>query len=628
LIVDQSSSYSGRAAFLKMLIFLMTFLTVGGWVASWCWLLSYFWVAALLGLVVALRLGIRWAGSAKNLLAGLREPLGWWPFLLLMAMIIVAGLVYPPTMLDSLTYRLPRIFAWMREGHIQFMPTVEDRMNFMPHSWSLCELPLLQLFGDRLVWIWSFLSWIFLCLVAYDWAFALNNDRQKSRLMAFLIASSVYAVLQAESSANDLFAGVLMLLALRFVMEFEKNRDWREIIWVVLCFGLGAGTKPQFSVLGLPLVLWFFCSPAKPWRAFRWAWLPALVPVWLLCSPLPSFVMNQQSYGTIGGPGQDASITGKSPLWNCVAGSAMIVWQNIQPPISPVGLFYNERLKDIPAVNEIRQTVPRFNLRVAAVAMVDSATLGLVASALVALGLWLALKRRVVAWNSWQVLALATGLAAMLMALARMVSENSGRAFEGFVFFLFPLALVGWNQLSRRQLKIAFALSLLSAITALTLTPSRPLWPAAWIHQKWADSGQHLNLLAKLEPYFRYADRATTAQEIIAAIPPSETEFAALVGMDRPLLPLYRPYSAARKVDLLPHDATPMDLNLLPVRYVVVGGGAEEDYPALCQYLRESKDYELVMRHAYTPRLARGSEDWELYLRRPKPPQAQTAASH
>jgi len=241
-------------------------------------------------------------------------------------------------------------------------------------------------------------------------------------------------------------------------------------------------------------------------------------------------------------------------------------------------------------------------------------------------GLWLAVKRRLVTWNSWPVLASVSGLAALLMALSQMVSENSGRAFDGFLLFLLPLTLVGWNLLGARTLKIAFALSLLSALTALVLTPSRPLWPAAWFCQKWEASGQHPALLAKLEPYFRYADRASTAQEIVNAIPYSEKEFAALVGPDRPLLPLYRPYSAARKVDLLPPNTKPADLNRLPINYVVVGGGAQDEYAELYQYLHESKDFVLLLRHSYTSRLTRGPEDWELFIRRSA--QTQTADNH
>jgi len=613
-VLKNSDIYSARSAFLKAWVFLLAFLVVAGWTLNWLWTLKWMWIAGLLGLGTAGWLAIRRAGSARTLLAGLIEPLGWWPFPLLMVIMITAGIVYPPTMLDSLSYRLPRIFAWMQEGHIKFILSADERMNFMPHSWSLCVLPLMQISGDRLEWVLSFLSWIVLCLLAYEWAFELNGERGQSRQMAFIAAASTFAVLQAESSANDLFATAILLLALRFVMDFERTRDWREIIWAGLSFCLAAGTKPQFTVFGLPLTLWFFAAPSKPWKAFQWVWSPLPLALWLLCSPAPSFLMNLQSYGTITGPGLDYSMTGKSPLWNWPLGTTMIGWQSIQPPVNPVGLL-NSRLSQIVEKSGLTKVTPRFNLRVPLVCMVDSASLGLVASVAFAIGIFLALKHRAAAWRSWRTLTLMAGLVSLFIALTRVVSENSGRTFCGFLYFTVPLSMAGWNLLAAKKLKAVFYLSLLSALTALILNPARPFWPSKLAHEELSRSGRLNWLCSKLDPYFEYSERATTAREIIDAIPASEKQFAALVGNDRPLLPLFRPYSTGRKVCFLPPNASPRELNRLNVNYVVVGGGAEESYPVLCAYLRRTNDYQLVNSQAYTSKLARGAELWKLYYR-------------
>ena len=600
-----------------MLVFLMAFLTITGWMLSWFWTLKWMWLVGLSGFGFAGWMAVRQAGSARNFLAGLEEPLNWWPFLLMMLMMAVAGLIYPPTMLDSLTYRLPRIFAWMQEGHIKFLVSPEDRMNFMPHSWSLCVLPLLQVTGDHLVWLWSFVSWIILCLLAYEWAFELNGDLRRSRQMSLIAACSPFAVLQAPSSANDLFAAAQLLLALRFVMDFERTRNWREIIWAVLSFCLAAGTKPQFAVFGLPLVVWFFAAPSKPWKAFRWVWSPVLLTLWLLCSPMPSFVMNFQSYGTMTGPGQDYSMTGKGPPWNWLLGTTMIAWQSVQPPVNPIGMF-NKQLDQWVQNSGLTKNVPRFNLRVAVVSMVDSAPLGLVASVMFAAGIFLAVKRRAVAWRSWRTLAFFAGLTCLYIAMSRVISENSGRAFCGFLYFALPLSMVGWNLLDSKIFKAGYYLSLLTALTALILSPSHPLWPSRWVHEQLASSEKLGWLDAELEPYFTYSERATTAREIIDAIPMSEKQFVVLVGGDRPLLPLFRPYSSGRKIIFMPPYARSSDLNKLDVNYVVIGGGASDFYPELCFYLQhQTNAYQLVISHDYTSKLARGPESWQLYQRIP-----------
>ena len=546
-----------------------------------------------------------------------------------MALMVTAGLLYPPTMLDSLSYRLPRIFAWLQEGHIQYLPSSEERLNYMPHSWSLCILPLLQASGDRLEWVWSFVSWIALSLMAYEWALELNTDlqgeasvrpggRSRARQMAFIAATSMFAVLQAESSANDLFATATLLLALRFVMDFEKTRRWTEINWAVLSFCLAGGTKPQYCVFGLPLMLWFFAAPSKPWKSFRWIWTPVVAVVWVLCSPVPSFAMNVHTYGTIAGPGLNQSITGKGPPWNWVLGGTMIAWQAIQPPVSPAGLF-NDRLSKAVEKSGLQKVTPRFNLRVSLVCLVDTASLGLVASAAWAWGIYLALRHRRVSWQSWRTLALMAGVFSLFIALSRMVSETCGRANCGFLYFALPLSMAGWSLISVRKMKVVFYLSLLSALTALILNPARPLWPSQWAHNELDRSVRFNWLDSKLEPYFKFTERATTARELITRIPLKEKQFVVLAGDDRPLLPMFRPYDSGRKVLFLSNHSAPDSLNQLAVNYVIIGGGAEDDFPELCAYLRQTNDFELIESRDYTSKLKRGAETWQLFRRRPEP---------
>src|SRR5258706_9278904 len=114
-------------------------------------------------------------------------------------------------MLDSLTYRLPRIWLWLQEGRVHHVLSAEPRLNYMPQVWELATVPLIQIAGDRLVWFWTFASWIVLYLVAYDWALDVSNEVKKSQKMAFIASTSAFAVLQAGSSATDLFATALVV---------------------------------------------------------------------------------------------------------------------------------------------------------------------------------------------------------------------------------------------------------------------------------------------------------------------------------------------------------------------------------------------------------------------------------
>jgi hypothetical protein len=611
MMTDQ---HRGRAAILRTFVFLIAWLVMAGWGLSSVRALVWMPWLGVGGLVAAGFLMIHWAGSGRNLRLGLAEPLGGWPFILVGGIILVSALAYAaPVMLDSLTYRLPRLHLWIQDGHVGAFFSAEDRLNYMPQSWGLATLPLVQLAGDRLVWFWNFVSWLILYLLAFDWAFDINGEIKKSRILAFIGSTSTLAVLQAGSSANDLFALVMALLALRFVVNFERTRDGWEINWAVLSFCLAAGTKPHYAVFGLPLTLWFVFSPAKPWRAFRWVWAPFLLVVWLLCSPVPSFVLNYQTYGTWAGPGQNQTIKGKGPGWNLLLGTTMLLWQTPQPPVNPLAVIYGKKIDQTVADSGLNKLVPRFNLAMSPISLVDSASLGLVTSGLLVMGVILALRRNPQRWRSWPALAMLAGLVSIGMAMSHFVSGSSGRAYCGFFYFALPLAMIGWNSLRLGFLQWALYLSLFSSLLVLVLNPGRPLWPAQWAQYELAASPRFSWLAEKLEPYLVYQQRSVTAAEIVQAIPPDEQKVLVLVGEDRPLLPLFRPYDIGRKVLFLNPHALPAALNHLDVNYVIVGGGAQDVYPELCDYLENVTNYSLVISRDYTSKLVRGPEPWKLY---------------
>jgi hypothetical protein len=116
--------------------------------------------------------------------------------------------------------------------------------------------------------------------------------------------------------------------------------------------------------------------------------------------------------------------------------------------------------------------------------------------------------------------------------------------------------------------------------------------------------------------YTLVPERARAGEALVQAIPASEPAVVVLVGEDHPLLPLFRPYSLGRDILLFPPHAVQRDLNRWQVNYVIVGGGAAEQYPELCSYLEQSGDYELVLSHDYTSKLVRGAETWKLFRRK------------
>lgn len=603
-----------RGILLRIFVFLLTYLVVLGWGLSAIKALNWMFPLAAIGLAGAVLVGGRLAGSLRNLWRGAAEPLSFWPTILVGMLAFIAAILYPPTMLDSLTYRLPRIWLWLQEGRIHHILSAEPRLNYMPQVWELATLPLVQLAGDRLVWVWTFGSWMVLHWVAYDWALDVSREVNKARRMAFIASTSTFAVLQACSSASDLFATALVVLSLRYVVAFEQTRDWRHISWAVLSLGLTAGAKPHFSVLVLPLAIWFLAAPSKPWRAFRWAWAPVLIPLWLLCSPAPTFALNYRTYGTWAGPGQDHSMTGEGPAGNLVLGTTMVVWQSVQPPVNPLATTISKSLAATVAGTDANKLVPRFSLRVPLLQMVDSAAMGLVLSVLMVAGIGTALRRDRRLLISWRGLALLAGLLGIGLALSRFVSGSSGRAFTGFLYLALPLALVGWQRLTARMLQLGVYFSLGSSLLALVFNPARPLWPAAQVQRMLTDSPRFHRFAEMVDPYLLFQERATTGEKLARAIPANES-VVVINAEDRPLLPLFQPYSRPRTVLFLPPQATPAELKQRQANYVIVCPTAEENYPELCDYVERSGAYEMVLAADYTSKLNKGAETWRLYRR-------------
>ena len=176
--------------------------------------------------------------------------------------------------------------------------------------------------------------------------------------------------------------------------------------------------------------------------------------------------------------------------------------------------------------------------------------------------------------------------------------------------------MTGWNLMRPQVLQASLYLCLASSLLAIVFNPERPLWPANRVHQALAEVPRFKRLAQIMEPYLLMPERARTGEALVQAIPVDEPAVVVLVGEDRPLLALFRPYSLGRDVLLLAKKASPRELNRQQVNDVIVGGGAEEQYPELCRYLEQSGDYELVLSHDYTSKLGRGAETWKLFRRK------------
>jgi hypothetical protein len=523
--------------------------------------------------------------------------------------------MYLPSTLDSLAYRIPRMLLWLQEGRIHHLDCVDPRLNYMTPVWGLVNLPLFLWLGERSLFLTGFLSWLVSLVLFRHWALEVGIDEAKADWAAVICAATTFGVLQAASTTNDLLAAVLVLIALNAVVMFERSGRGGDILWAILALCLAAGVKPHFSVLVLPFVLWFWLSPSRPWRSLRWRLVPVLLPVWLLCSPVPSFVMNTLTYGSPTVMDQDPAFSGGHTLANLAAGSLMMGWSLMQPPVNPLAPWMSQPLADIEQFLGLQSAVPRFALVAQPVTMVEGASLGLVSSVLMGIGLWRAFRLGKAAWRDWPLWAFGVGLTGFLLAVAKVVPGTLGRSFAGFVLCAVPLAMVGMRTLSERTLKAGAWLCLWSCAAALVFNPARPLWPARWIHERVRDSGRQGRAVQLLAQYVDFRDRAEVGTDLVNRIPEEEKSLGVIAGGDESLAPLWRPHRLHRKVLLVEPDATLETLKAMPARYFILTGSGSQYFPELRRQIEADAGFQLVEERAYLTRLSSGMQPWRLYRR-------------
>lgn len=573
----------------------------------WIGLLSIPW---LLGVLMVM---IRQAGSLNNVTRQIATPLTSRSVILVGICMVTAAVLYPPTTSDTISYRVPRILFWLQEEGVHHIAGPDYRLNIMPAVWELASTPLFQWAGDRLLGTWSLLSWVVCYLLLFSWALGFCGSVGRARQIGFIFGVSALAVMQAGSPHTDLFASTLVLLSLYFVLEFEKSGQGRHIPWAILSLCLASGSKQSFLVLGLPLGLWFIFSPMRPWRAFPWKWLPVWLPLFLLCSPLPTFILNQQADGDWSGMNQTPEMRGKSPFWQLLLGGPMMAWQAIQPPLNPFFSLVGPGLQ--PIIEQGRALVPKFDLPQKPITLSEAASLGIVLSLLFAAGVIRAWRAGRCSLKSWPMFAALAGVGGLCTALALVVPGALGRTYCGFLFLVFPLAMLGWSMVGARPLRWAVIASLANAMLLLIINPARPLWPAGSIQTMLSRFDATSALAARMTPYVVFRSRAQTGEHLVRTIPREETTFLAIMAPDHPLLPLWRPYAWKRRVVFLDVKATVVDVLANAPNYLIVGGGAEQCYPAVCSYLRSSPVFVEVAKRDYVSKIAVGPETWRLYQR-------------
>ena len=547
-----------------------------------------------------------------------------WGIPVLVALCLVSLLAGPHCFLDTYSYRLPQMFFWLQEGHPWSVPGVDMRINQMPHVWPFLSAAFFLLFGERALALPNFLGLLFLAALFRRWAAHADGPGSKADALALVFLSAPVFLMGA--STNDNVVCCCAFLALSYHFADRQEATLRTTALSALAFALACGIKPQYLSLAPVWIAWFFFAPSRPWRTIRPKPLLVLLPLLVLCSPVPTLAVNRICWGSfmhpkvlentaeavLAFPDLPSPPPSTSPAANRPARPSELFrgensficlgHQLFALPFNPLFGRMNRWVKS--GGDPLARFLQRHEIGFQPLVIPEVASLELFVSIALALGLVLALRYR----------EFHPGFAMSVLVLTALTivytkGGTLGRSFAGFFLVLFPLAIPALARLPQRILSAYAALCLLVGIGVIVTDPSRPLLPLRFLSSKLAGRPA---AAAQFASYTHYSERQFATRAILAEIPLEETAIGIILEQNSPFAEIWleRP-----RIRVLPYSAVPHASRLArdDVRFLIFKSkaisGPNGLPPNACL---AASDLNLVKTAPYISFTHKGSEPWTL----------------
>jgi len=523
-------------------------------------------------------------GCGRFTSSRLRKRFSRWPplaFAGLAALVLLGGVLYPPSNYDGLTYRLPRILHWLAEGRWHWIHTANYRMNDRSCGFEWLMTPLwLVTHSDRALFLLNFLPFLLLPGLTFSVFTRLGVNRRVAWQWMWLLPTGYNFLLQAGSLGNDAFAAVFILAGMDFALRAKTSGRAADAWFSLLAMALLTGAKPG----NLPLLL--------PWLMVFWPVITSLfrkplmslgvAGVALLVSFLPTAILNSRYCGDWTGLTlENHGIAAQNPLAGIAGNSMMFLLANFVPTLFPwAGSWNQSALSMFPSrVAELLQANFEQNFhRLGEIPTEEWSGLGFGVSCLLAATILMARCRRSngqsTAHAAPGTLVLVAPYVSLFYFFAKSGMMTVGRLVSAYYPLLLPLWLRGQgpaNVVRQRWWRWATALVLLLAFIAVVLTPARPLWPAQTVCAAVSKANSGSALAKRIQDvYLVYATRSDPLAKAREALPDTCTVVGFAAGDNDPEISLWRPYGHRRVESILPDD-TLSQIRARHIEYAVVG---------------------------------------------------------
>lgn len=558
-------------------------------------LVSQFIWGARMGLIVAILWAIYRCKKEvfKPKLLSYRH--GGWMLWTIIIGCFISLIVQPHCFLDSYSYRIPQMMFWIQEGHPWSVPNVDMRINQMPHVWPMLSASFYSFFGEKGIALPNFISLLLFIWLLKDTA---RNAGIKDQLVNYVVTIFIAApVVVMGASTNDNVITCTTFLFLSYFFACRTDTTPKNIALSAISFALACGIKPQYLTLAPLWVAWFFLYEAKPYKQLKLTHYLYLIPLAIICSPIPTMAINEFVYGSFNRP-YVIDITTTVSTGKKVASSGSfigslvkLIKSHLDIPINP---FYNQINNFLTSLN-----LQQFSFK--PLIIPEWGGMGLVTFIAFCLGIF----KKKTTKKHFFVIAIYSFFA-LLVAIYMTKAGSIGRSFIGFFWLMLPFVFCGYSNISHKFIKRTTFIAFLFSLGCIILDPSGPLWPAGIVAKKI----NHPKIKNQILDYSHYSKRQYAIAEIMDSIPNDIEKIGIIVISDRPIAELWLNKKSIKNVIPLGSNVSSEFLQKNDIQYLIVMN------PILNKENRDrfltQIDAEIILETKYRTHIQRGLEPWYL----------------
>ncbi|MDB6020344.1 MAG: hypothetical protein JWQ04_201 [Pedosphaera sp.] len=552
-------------------------------------------------------------------------------FLVLALLTFLGGAIHAPNNYDGLAYRLPRILNWLAEGQWHWIHTDFQRLNVRACGIEWISAPLILFFRtDRLLFLINTVSFLLLPGLFFSVFTRLGIRPRAAWHWMWLLPTGYSFLLQAGSIGNDLFAAVFGLAALDFALRAKDSGRISDLWLSALAAALLTGGKTSNCPLLLPWLIALL--PSLGLIRKRLLATAAVGAVAAVASFLPMAAINVKQCGDwTGQAAEQATFMTGHPMLHVAQNSALLVIQNLVPPVFPLASTWNREVMKIIPTGLMHKLEDNFepsgaHYSLPELQMEEDAGLGFGVSLLLLLTFACTrflkpaaeARSRPPGWRLYQAAILAGAVVSVLPFMWVSGSTTTARLLTPYYGLLVPLFLLRQSgDWIRRNTWWRYAGLLVFLIAGLTviISPARPLWPAGYVLSKLDHGGSALIKRAETV-YAVYGQRGNGFAPVTDQLPADATVLG-LITFDDPETSLWLPFGQRRIVHVKSTDRRE-DLDRRGIKYVLVSSEFLSWQPGQTpQSWAEKNHAEIIRVVPLTLRASRGPVDWAVARLRP-----------